>query len=440
MTIYQYIEHHAAQSPTRLAVVSPQERCTYGQLHERILQRADSLAHCYSPGQVVCLRAQPTVDFLVSYYAIHRAGLVAAPLGSTIPDAAFSAAESRLASCSVPPGTADILFTTGTTGRSKGVIVSHRAMVANAENLVSGQGYTSDLAFVASGPLNHLGTLSKAYTVFMTGATLVIVDGLKDINCFFSALDFPDASRTATFLVPASIRMLLLWGADRLAALEHKIDFIETGAAAISPADMAALCRLLPHTRLYNTYASTETGIVCTYNFNDGRCLAGCVGRPMLHSLVAVTPQGFIACSGDTLMTGYAGDPEATSAILKDGMLYTADIGRMDADGMLYLQGRAGDIINVGGYKVDPVEVEQAALSFPGVQDCVCIAVEHPVAGRALKLLLVMQPGQELQRRLLARHLLSCLEDYKVPQLYELTDRVERTFNGKIDRRRYGGG
>ena len=164
MTIYQYIEHHAAQSPTRLAVVSPQERCTYGQLHERILQRADSLAHCYSPGQVVCLRAQPTVDFLVSYYAIHRAGLVAAPLGSTIPDAAFSAAESRLASCSVPPGTADILFTTGTTGRSKGVIVSHRAMVANAENLVSGQGAGTFLVNI-TGLNSNTTYYMKAYAV-----------------------------------------------------------------------------------------------------------------------------------------------------------------------------------------------------------------------------------------------------------------------------------
>ena len=134
-------------------------------------------------------------------------------------------------------------------------------------------------------------------------------------------------------------------------------------------------------------------------------------------------------------------EPETPSAESVESVKVNISVSGLTPDTKAVKKGwESGDIINVGGYKVDPVEVEQAALSFPGVQDCVCIAVEHPVAGRALKLLLVMQPGQELQRRLLARHLLSCLEDYKVPQLYELTDRVERTFNGKVDRRRYGGG
>ena len=189
----------------------------------------------------------------------------------------------------------------------------------------------------------------------------------------------------ATFLVPASIRMLIQFGAERLQALADRMDFIETGAAAISQSDMQALCRLLPHTRLYNTYASTETGIISTYNFNDGRCVAGCLGRPMRHSQILITDQGLIACKGRTLMTGYVGDPERTASILKDGILYTSDMGELDADGMLHLKGREDDVINVGGYKVAPTEVEDAALSFPDVKDCVCRPSYHRQGSEAAR-------------------------------------------------------
>ena len=81
----------------------------------------------------------------------------------------------------VPEDTADILYTTGTTGLSKGVIISHRAIIADAENLIAGQGFSHDLAFVVNGPLNHIGSLSKIYPVVILGATLIIVDGMKDI-------------------------------------------------------------------------------------------------------------------------------------------------------------------------------------------------------------------------------------------------------------------
>ena len=215
------------------------------------------------------------------------------------------------------------------------------------------------------------------------------------------------------------------------------MDFIETGAAAISHSDMMSLCQLLPTTRLYNTYASTETGIISTYNYNDGRCEVGCLGKPMKHSQIMITDKGLIACKGKTLMSGYVGDSERTASVLKDGVLYTSDIGMLDNEGMLHLTGREDDVINVGGFKVAPTEVEDAALSFPEVKDCVCIPVDHIITGKALKLLVVMKEGKGLNRKALALHLKSKLESYKIPMLYSEVEKVERTFNGKINRKYY---
>lgn len=437
MILEDYIERNAGLYPQKTAIVCGTDMCTYETLHARVIARAAALEEKgFRNGQVVCLRAEPTVDYLITYFAMHKIGCVVAPLERDIPDEAFGQIAETLGAHSVPEGTADILYTTGTTGKSKGVMISHRTILADAENLIGGQGFSHELAFVVNGPLNHIGSLSKIYPVILLGATLIIVDGLKDINRFFNAFNYP-AQKMATFLVPASIRILLQFSADKLAAYADKLDFIETGAAAISQSDMETLCRLLPNTRLYNTYASTETGIICTYNFNDGKCQAGCLGRPMRHSQVIITHDGLIACTGATLMSGYIGDPERTATVLRDGVIYTSDIGYLDADGLLHLKGREDDVINVGGFKVAPTEVEDAALSYAGLKDCICVSVTHPITGRALKLLVVMMDGQPLDKRAIALHLKGKLEPYKIPMLYEEVETVRRTFNGKIDRKFY---
>ena len=432
MQLEDYLRQHAEETPDRTAVICDGETISYAALYQRIQARAATLPQ----GQVVVFRSSQTVDFLVTYFAIHLAGSVAAPLERDTPEPLFQEITASLTGSELPPGSADILYTTGTTGRSKGVIISHRTILADAENLIAGQGFSRDLVFIINGPLNHIGSLSKLFPVVMLGATLYLLNGMRDLNAFFEALDYP-APKMATFFVPATIRMLLQFAPERLASYADKLDFIESGAAPLAHADMLRLCELLPHTRLYNTYASTETGIIATYNFNDGQCLQGCLGRPMPHSRLVITSEGLIACQGDTLMTGYVNDPELTATILHDDTIFTADMGHIDEEGRLRLEGRQGDVINVGGYKVAPTEVEDAALSLPQVNDCICIAVDHPLTGQALKLLVVTPEGQPFDKRQIARALKAQLETYKVPLLYEQVEKIQRTYNGKINRKFY---
>ena len=432
MQLEDYLRQHAEETPDRTAVICDGETISYAALYQRVQARAATLPQ----GQVVVFRSSQTVDFLVTYFAIHLAGSVAAPLERDTPEPLFQEITASLTGSELPPGSADILYTTGTTGRSKGVIISHRTILADAENLIAGQGFSRDLVFIINGPLNHIGSLSKLFPVVMLGATLYILNGMRDLNAFFDALDYP-APKMATFFVPATIRMLLQFAPERLASYADKLDFIESGAAPLAHADMLRLCELLPHTRLYNTYASTETGIIATYNFNDGQCLQGCLGRPMPHSRLVITSEGLIACQGDTLMTGYVNDPALTATILHDDTIFTADMGHIDEEGRLRLEGRQGDVINVGGYKVAPTEVEDAALSLPQVNDCICIAVDHPLTGQALKLLVVTPEGQPFDKRQIARALKAQLETYKVPLLYEQVEKIQRTYNGKINRKFY---
>ena len=440
MILEDYLAQNAQRYSSKLAIVCGDRFMTYAQLWQEVVDQRDRLLDSkqnHEPVPLIhCFRSSQDIDFLVTYLATHLAGGVAAPLEHGMPESLFQEVKARLQASDIPDGIADILYTTGTTGQSKGVMVSHRALIADAENLIAGQGFSHDLVFVINGPLNHIGSLSKIWPCIILGATILIIEGMKDLNTFFHALDYP-APKMATFFVPATIRMILQFAPDRLASYADKLDFIESGAAPLPEADMKRLCELLPKTRLYNTYASTETGIIATYNYNDGRCMANCLGRPMPHSRILITPDGLISCQGDTIMSGYAGDPELTATVLRDNTIFTSDVGSIDSEGMLHLSGRASDVINVGGFKVSPAEVEAVAMSNPLVSDCICISASHPVTGRALKLLVVTPPDQTLDKRSLARYLASRLEPYKVPMLYEQVDAIARTYNGKLDRKHY---
>ena len=126
---------------------------------------------------------------------------------------------------------------------------------------------------------------------------------------------------------------------------------------------------------------------------------------------------------------------EATAQVLHDDTLWTSDLGELDTEGNLHLTGRLGDTINIGGYKIAPTDVENAAMAMKGMKDCICTKVDSPVFGLTLKLYYVSD--QPLSKKEIARFLVQRLERWQVPNLYEKTDHIARTFNGKLDRKKY---
>lgn len=430
-----YVMFHATEHGHRVAVVCGEKCVDYSQLLQLVQERAAHIA--MQDAKAVLLKATPSIDFLVCYLATHLADKVFVPLEKDIPDTRLTEIKDLIEESEIPEGVADILFTTGTTGHPKGSMLSQLAIVSNGENLIEAQGFAQGLAFVISGPLSHIGSLSKLWPVLMVGGTIILTEGLKDIKQFYKAFMYP-SRKFATFLVPSNLRFLLQFDRERWTTYAPLFDFIETGAAPMSQVDMEELSRLFPQTRLYNTYASTETGIIATHDYCHDGCIAGCLGRPMKHSQIIITTEGTVACQGPTLMTGYLGDKLLTVSVLKDGFLYTNDLGRIDERGRLRLEGRKDDIINIGGYKVSPVEIENVTMAYKGVADCICVARRHPIMGNVLKLIYVVDETGVFQRNMLIHHLKQHLEHYKVPTLYEHVPRIARTYNGKLDRKYYG--
>lgn len=437
MTLEQSIQHHSIATPDKVAAVCGNESATYSQLWDGIVKRAEDLkARGAQANRPYVFRSTQDIDFVITYCAVHYIGAIAVPLEQKATDEHFETISSEVSSCEFSEDIVDILYTTGTTGKSKGVMLSETALVSCADNFITDLQFSSDLLFIISGPLSHIASLFKMHPVLTVGGTICILDGLKDINAFFDVFNLP-FKKFATFLVPASLRLIMQFSYEKLCSFADRIDFIETGAAPITQQDMEMLSKALPNSRLYNTLGGTEIGAVCTYNFNDGKYMEGCIGRPMKNSTVEVTPEGNIIVSGLTIMSGYVADEENTARVLRDGKIHSADLGYVDADGLIHLKGRQGDVINVGGFKVDPSEVENAASSHPAVKDCICISATHPVIGTVLKLLVVLSENQEFDKRSLAVHIKSKLDHYKVPTYYEAVESIQRTYNGKLNRKYY---
>lgn len=136
-------------------------------------------------------------------------------------------------------------------------------------------------------------------------------------------------------------------------------------------------------------------------------------------------------------MSGYLMDDAATAAVLHDGTMFTNDLGEIDHEGRLHIRGRNSDVMNIGGYKVSPLEVEDAAMAFPDIADCVCFLTESPIFGNAIKLLYTAKDGVTIDKRSLARFVADRLEGYKVPRIFQQVASIRHTYNGKTDRKYY---
>jgi len=207
------------------------------------------------------------------------------------------------------------------------------------------------------------------------------------------------------------------------------------------------VCELLPKTRIYNFYGSTESGCTCIYNFNVPNPKKNCIGKPTHNTTLLVVDDdrvsftssaertGALATAGGMNTLGYFEDAEETARVLADGIVYSNDMGYVDADGDVILLGRRGDVINVGGNKVSPEEIEDAAKKLDGVADCGCIPVEDSAKGHVPKLFVQMTAGREFDAKAIRSALAASLEPYKVPVYIVEIDKIPRSYNGKLLRK-----
>lgn len=483
-----YLQHYAQITPNTFAVIVNGQSITYLELWKLVCGFAEYLRreiHLQN-GNVVLVKATQTLDYVVLYYGVHLAGGIVAPIENTTSEEglkkiiqeldpnliAISPNElehinlnrmqkiSNTEICKIsereilsgndftfPDANVPsvIMYTTGTTGVSKGVVHTQRSILATVENMVCACEAKNGTDILTPGPMNHSGPIRKMVMAAYLGSAVIIINGMKNVPSLFAALQNAK-NPVGCGLVPAAVSFLLSVTGDHISDFEEKIDFIISDSAPLPEPIRERLCRLLPHVRLYTNYGSTEAGSVCTYNYNEHPGKIGCIGKANVNSKIVTVDEnsqifvatkntpGRLAVIGEVNMNGYWKDPELTSKVLVNDMVCTSDLGYMDNEGYFYFLGRQGDVINIGGLKVSPAEVEDAALRFSGVKECICIPVDDEISGKAAELLVAMNTGKVLDKRKLRTFLASQLENYKVPKQIIEVQSVPRTHNGKMDR------
>ena len=340
----------------------------------------------------------------------------------------------------------EILFTTGTTGKSKGIEVTFGCNVAIAQNVIDSVGMEKDEIELITTPINHSLAIRRSYGAIYNGSSIVLTDGIKFVEDFFKLLD--RYKITAITFVPAILEQVLKFAKDRFATYDNQFHYIQLGSAPLSETNKEILTKMFPTTRLYNTYGATESGCTVILEFSKYGHKKKCIGRTTVNTEIlfvddkrniveaSLEKPGILAFKGKMNMRSYYKEPEITKEVMdENGVVYTNDLGYLGEDGLVYLLGRQGDVINMGGIKIAPTEIEEVAMKHEMIKDCECIPIKDEITGEAPKLFVTLNEGYQLDQKELSKYLLSKLESLKVPKTFEVIDEIPRTFNGKIIRK-----
>ena len=344
--------------------------------------------------------------------------------------------------------TAEILFSTGTTGKSKGIVLTHGNDVAIAENVCCGVKMKADNVEVIPMPTSHSHGLRRTYANMANGSSVAFVSKITLLKKMFQMMD--EYGATSMDLSPSMLSIIFKMSKDRIGEYADRLDYIQLGSAPLPEEDKQHLARLLPNTRLYNFYGSTEAGCSCLLDFNEAPGKKGCIGKPAVNAHFIVVDEnrneikssadnlGFLASSGAINMKEYFKAPELTREAMPDGdYIYTKDLGYIDEEGYVYMLGRKDDVINYAGIKISPEELEALIVKNPLIKDCALIPVEDALTGQAPKLFIALEDDAKdsFDLKQFKIFLSEVIDANKQPKYIEIIDEIPRTFNGKIRRK-----
>jgi long-chain acyl-CoA synthetase len=337
---------------------------------------------------------------------------------------------------------AAILYTSGTTGRPKGVTLTHGNLSNNAASIIEYLGLKPSDRVLNLLPFFYSYGSSVLHTHLAVGATVVVENQLVYPQRVLMRM--ADERITGFPGVPSTFALLLQAGDFSKFNLTSLRYLTQAGGAMPTPT-VRRLCEALPQAKLFVMYGQTEATARLTYlppeRLSDK---LGSVGIPIPGVEILVTDDndgavgpgvlGEVCVRGGNVMKGYFRDEEATRDVLRNGWLHTGDLGHLDADGYLYLQGRRSDIIKSGAHRISPLDIEDVIVALPEVAEAAVVGVPDEVLGEAIKAVITLKPGATLDAMKVQRHCSEQLPRYKVPRTIEFATSLPRTSSGKIMR------
>lgn len=444
------LEAAVARNPGGEALVCGETRLTWQGLRQRVAQAAGALAaRGVGPGDRVGILLGNRIEFPLAFLGAAWLGAIAVPISvreqkpgvdyivghcgaKVLVDEDFVLdGETVPAKPSGEDDVAAILYTSGTTGKPKGAMLTNLGIVHSSMNFEACMGFSPATRALAAVPLSHVtGVIALLTTMLRCAGALVILPAFK-------ARDFLQVMEkeriTYTLIVPAMYNLCLLEDSFEKADLSHwKVGGY--GGAPMPAATIAALAQKLPGLALMNAYGATETTSPATIMpAEEQAARLDSVGLAVPGAEIQVI-EDELWIRGPMVVKGYWDDPAATAREFTDGFWRSGDIGSIDAGGFVRVLDRKKDMINRGGYKVFTAEVESALAEHPAVVESAVVSYPCPVLGERVHAFVVLK--DEIQQESLRDFCAARLADYKVPEKFTLgTEPLPRNANGKVLKR-----
>jgi len=480
------ILHLANSSPGDIAISYRGKKISFSEMEKAVQHYAGYLGKLgIKKGDKVAITAPNCPEFIFSYWAIARLGAVAVPLNLflTLDEIAYILQNSQAESLVIHPyilkkigvsnvamlglknmivldentlgqifrsepqradisgsvgeeDVAAILYTSGTTGRPKGSMLTHKNFISDVISLTKVTHVGPEDNFLCVLPMFH----SFAWTVCVLlplycGSTVVILENFQPRETLKTIVE---EGVTMLLGVPPMYAMLL-----RKAEPEHlkSVRLAVSGGAALPVDVYNAFTKKFP-VNFIEGYGLTEAAPVVSINPVDGVKKPGSVGLPLPGVSVIIGDEsgrevapgeiGEILVKGDNVMTRYYNDERATSEAFVNGWLRTGDLARVDKDGYIYIVDRKKDMIIVGGFNVYPREVEEVLYTHPKISEAAVVGIEDPIRGEVPKAFIVPEEGEKLTEKEVLAFLKERLAQYKIPRVITFTDSLPKNATGKV--------
>jgi acyl-CoA synthetase (AMP-forming)/AMP-acid ligase II len=432
--------HGAEHLTDRVALVFDGVERTYRELHERVARVAGALAaQGVRPGDRVALLLHNGLEFPETLLACFRLGAIAVPINFRLTPAeidyiradcgAAVLVDGPLDHEPAPQATVDesdpalLCYTSGTTGRPKGAVLSHANLVASTRSWIHEMGATADDVWLSGQPLFHIGGINGMLPFLTLGAKAVITPttGFDPAN---AVRLMEQHAVTMCIFVPTQ------W--DQITAIPQRTRLRTAmwGAAPASQRTLEALSRTYPGVDIVSAYGQTEmSGATTLLKGPDATRKMGSVGKPMrdveLELADVVDGVGEIVYRGPLLMRGYWNQPDI------EGWFHSGDLARRDDEGYLYLVDRKKDMIVSGGENIYPAEVERVLREHPAVEDVAVVGAPHERWGETPVAFVVGSAGEAE----LLEHCREHLASYKKPTAIHFVTSLPRNAAGKVLKR-----
>lgn len=466
-------------NPTAIALIYGDQTWTYAELNTYVRGVCGWLAsNGITSGDHVGVLLHNTPDYVMLIHALMRIGAVLVPLNTrlTLDELTYQVRRGRcsvvicaeetganaerlpvpalyidrLGEGSLTPAYAprqitlespqSVVFTSGTTGHPKGAVLTYGNHLWSATASAFRIGTLPDDRWLCPMPLYHVGGLSIIMRCCLYGTAVVLQNGF-DVDAVNHALDHQRV--TLVSLVPTMLYRLLDVRQNIPPSPDLRLILLG-GAAASSDLVERAHSAGIP---VVATYGLTEAcSQVATQTIAGTRQKPGSVGKPVPFTTVRVVDEdghtlragkmGEIVVSGLTVMKEYHEDAESTEKVLRNGELYTGDLGYLDADGDVWLVQRRGDLIVSGGENIYPAEVEGVLKLYPSVIEACVVGLPHAEWGQQVSAAVVLEPDSLISENDLASFCRQHLAGYKIPRRFLFVDSLPMTASGKIERRK----